>query len=79
MKFGGTSVGSAEAIAQSAAIVQAAKKEWAQVAVIVSAMSGVTDLLLKGAHSAVAGDGQTYLQIAKKLPAKPQPPIFFLF
>ncbi|HLF01269.1 MAG TPA: aspartate kinase [Anaerolineales bacterium] len=70
MKFGGTSVGSAEAIAKSADIVQAAKKDWPQLAVIVSAMSGVTDLLLKGAHSAVAGDGQTYLQIAKELRAK---------
>ena len=38
MKFGGTSVGGAEAIARSADIVAAAKKEWDQVAVVVSAM-----------------------------------------
>ena len=57
MKFGGTSVGGAEAIARSADIVAAAKKEWDQVAVVVSAMSGVTDLLLKGAHTAASGFG----------------------
>jgi len=70
MKFGGTSVGGAEAIAKSADIVAAARKEWDQVAVIVSAMSGVTDLLLKGAHTAASGDGETFKQIAKDLRAK---------
>ncbi len=70
MKFGGTSVGSAEAIAKAAEIVRAAKKDWAQVAVIVSAMSGVTDALLKGAHTAAAGDTQTYRKIAHDLRAK---------
>ena len=70
MKFGGTSVGSAEAIAKSADLVRAAQKDWEQVVVIVSAMSGVTDLLLKGANTAAAGDGQTYKQIANDLRAK---------
>jgi len=70
MKFGGTSVGSAEAIAQSAEIVRAAKKDWPQVAVIVSAMSGVTDALLRGAHTAAAGDAHTFKQIANDLRAK---------
>lgn len=70
MKFGGTSVGSAEALAQSADIVRAAKREWEQVAVIVSAMSGVTDALLKGAHTAAGGDSETFKEIAKELQAK---------
>jgi aspartate kinase len=70
MKFGGTSVGSAEAISQSAEIARAAKKDWAEVLVIVSAMSGVTDLLLKGAHSCAAGDGVTYKEIAAQLRSK---------
>ena len=70
MKFGGTSVGSAEAIGKSAEIVRAAKKDWAEVLVIVSAMSGVTDLLLKGAHSCAAGDGNTYKEIAAQLRSK---------
>jgi bifunctional aspartokinase / homoserine dehydrogenase 1 len=70
MKFGGTSVGSAEAIAKSAEIVLAARKDWPQVAVIVSAMSKVTDLLLKGASTASAGDGKSYKQIAEDIRAK---------
>ncbi|MBM4424155.1 MAG: aspartate kinase [Chloroflexi bacterium] len=70
MKFGGTSVGGAEAMAKSAEIVRAAKKDWPQVAVIVSAMSGVTDALLKGAHTAAAGDAETFRHIAKELHAK---------
>lgn len=67
MKFGGTSVGSAEAIAQSAEIIHNAKKDWPRLAVIVSAMSGVTDLLLKGAHTAAGGDGETFRAIANEL------------
>ncbi len=63
-------MGSAEAIAKSAEIVLAARKEWPQVVVIVSAMSGVTDALLKGASTAVSGDSKTYKQIAKDLSAK---------
>jgi len=70
MKFGGTSVGSAEAIAKSAEIIRAAKKDWAQVAVIVSAMSGVTDALLKGAHTAATGDAHTFKQIANDVRGK---------
>src|SRR6185436_15664054 len=70
MKFGGTSVGNAEAITKTVEIVRAAKQDWAQVAVIVSAMSGVTDALLKGAHTAAAGDALTYPQIARDLRAK---------
>ena len=61
MKFGGTSVGSAKAIAQAASIVVEQSKAWDRVAVVVSAMRGVTDALIKGARTAAAGDGQTYL------------------
>ncbi|MBN2304120.1 MAG: aspartate kinase, partial [Anaerolineae bacterium] len=42
MKFGGTSVGSTDAIAQVAAIVQATINEGNRVLVVSSAMSGVT-------------------------------------
>jgi bifunctional aspartokinase / homoserine dehydrogenase 1 len=51
MKFGGTSVGSAESIRQSAAIVQRWVHEH-RVVVIVSALSGVTDLILKAVDAA---------------------------
>ncbi|HZY42000.1 MAG TPA: aspartate kinase [Anaerolineae bacterium] len=67
MKFGGTSVGNADAIRQSADIVLAARKDWSRVVVVVSAMSGVTDALLKGAHTAASGDAATFRTIASDL------------
>ncbi len=60
MKFGGTSVGGAPAVAQAAAIVQDQAQAWERLVVIVSAMRGVTDALIQGAHAAASGDGQTY-------------------
>src|SRR5215510_748428 len=55
MKFGGTSVGSAAALVNARQIIQDAKQDWARVVVVTSAMSGVTDLLLKSAALAVQG------------------------
>jgi bifunctional aspartokinase / homoserine dehydrogenase 1 len=56
MKFGGTSVGSAKAMREMAAIVRDLTGQWPGISVVVSAMSGVTDLLLGGAAAAVRGD-----------------------
>ena len=70
MKFGGTSVGSAIAIRQSADMVRAARQNWPHVVVVVSAMSGVTDALLKGAHTAASGDAVTFRSIVADLRAK---------
>lgn len=56
MKFGGTSVGSSEAIRVAAGLVRAEHAKGTRVAVVVSAMSGVTNLLLEGAHSASRGN-----------------------
>ena len=67
MKFGGTSVGDAAAIRALGAIVAQHRREWDQVAVVVSAMSGVTDLLLRGAQTAAAGDAATFGEIAATL------------
>lgn len=55
MKFGGTSMGSAERIEAAARLTteQQAKRP---VAIVVSAMSKVTDLLLDSLHKAEAGD-----------------------
>jgi len=55
MKFGGTSVGSADALVSATQIIRDAKKDWARVVVVTSAMSGVTDLLLKSASLAALG------------------------
>jgi aspartate kinase len=56
MKFGGTSVGSPEAITQTAAIVRKYKRQWDRLVVVVSAMSGVTDKLIRSAETASQGD-----------------------
>ena len=55
MKFGGTSVGSAERIAQAAQLAIDSAEQGHQVVVVTSAMSGVTNLLIDAAHSAAAG------------------------
>src|ERR1019366_9482665 len=55
MKFGGTSVGSAERM-RVAAQIAAGERKKRPVAVVVSAMSKVTDLLLATLRHAEAGD-----------------------
>lgn len=56
MKFGGTSVGSVAALQNVVEIVRKSWQEGHQVVVVVSAMNGVTDLLLNSARAAEAGD-----------------------
>ncbi|HYS56044.1 MAG TPA: bifunctional aspartate kinase/homoserine dehydrogenase I [Thermoanaerobaculia bacterium] len=56
-KFGGAAVGNAEALRVAAEHVRAAP---ARVVVIVSAMQGVTDLLLDASRAALAGDRIAY-------------------
>ncbi len=67
MKFGGTSVGSADAIRQVAEIVRDTRKEWARVVVVTSALSGVTNLLLDSATRAAKGDLSTFYQTVRDL------------
>src|SRR5258707_114773 len=55
MKFGGTSVGSAERM-RVAVRLSAAQKRKRPVVIVVSAMSGVTDLLIETTKHAEAGD-----------------------
>lgn len=56
MKFGGTSVGSAERLAQVAEIVRGEVKQGRQVVVVLSAMSGVTNTLLSALRDAANGN-----------------------
>ncbi len=56
MKFGGTSVGSASAIKQSVQIVSKFSKEYQNLVVVTSAISGVTDILLNAAIQAADGN-----------------------
>lgn len=71
MKFGGTSVGTAAAIRDTAELILNSLSEHGQVVAIVSAMGSkpvkVTDLLLNGALTAVEGDSKTYLSISEQL------------
>ena len=67
MKFGGTSVGTPEAMAQVATIVAAEKKQWKNVVVVISALSGVTDLLLKMANTVAAGEPALLVSSADEL------------
>ncbi len=72
LKFGGTSVGSAEAFAQVARIVARAKEEDGDVVVVTSAMSGVTDTLIDAAKAAAAGDETPYRDARNELLVKHQ-------
>src|SRR5262245_10580503 len=56
MKFGGTSVGSAERIAQAAQLAVDAAAQGHQVVVVTSAMSKVTDSLINAAKLASTGE-----------------------
>ncbi len=56
MKFGGTSVGSAERIDEAAALVSNSVTLGHRVAVVTSAMSGVTNRLISAAESAARGE-----------------------
>ena len=60
MKFGGTSVGSPEAILQTASIIQKQNQEWDQLVVVISAMSGITNLLIACAQDAVISNQEGY-------------------
>ena len=55
MKFGGTSVGSADALSKAGQIIREAREYFPRVVVVTSAMSGVTDLLLQTAMLASQG------------------------
>lgn len=70
MKFGGTSVGSAEAISRAADIVEMTLADHRRVVVVSSAMSGVTDMLIDGARTASQGDAMRYQTIAVQLRQK---------
>jgi aspartate kinase len=67
MKFGGTSVGSVEAIEQAVALVETHAPAWDRLVVVVSAMSGVTNALMEGAQAAAGGDERTYRAVVADL------------
>jgi aspartate kinase len=70
MKFGGTSVENAEAIARTGSIVAGRRAGGAQPIVVVSAMSKVTDQLLLAAATASLGQRAEALEVTGKLRAR---------
>lgn len=71
MKFGGTSVGSAAAMRETAQLIRDQLAQWGSVVVVASAMGSqpvkVTDLLLQGVHSALGDDADAYRAVAEAL------------
>lgn len=70
MKFGGTSVGSVEAMKQAVDIVRQSKRSWPRLVVVTSALSGVTNLLLDSAVRSARGDKDAALPAAEALTAR---------
>lgn len=66
MKFGGTSIGSADRIRGAAEIVKAGAREL-PVVVVVSAMAGVTNALIEAAQRSTSGDARASEELAKNL------------
>jgi aspartokinase/homoserine dehydrogenase 1 len=66
MKFGGTSVGSAERIQGVAEIVSGYTAQ-AEIVVVVSAMGGVTDMLIRAATEASHGDREHWKGVRQSL------------
>ncbi len=67
MKFGGASVGAAPALAQVLKIIARETKQWDRVLVVVSALDGVTDMLLDAAQLARIANQRGYRRIAANL------------
>lgn len=67
MKFGGTSVGTPQAMAQAVQICCNARQEWPGLVVVTSALSGVTDRLIASAERAARGDLSTFYQTLREL------------
>ena len=67
MKFGGTSIGTLEAMTQAIHNVRETRKEWPNLVVVVSALYGVTDILIDSARRAAEGDQQYFYQTSHEL------------
>ncbi len=72
MKFGGTSIGTVEAMTQAVRIVCEARQNWPRVVVVTSALSGVTNLLIDSAIQAARGDMTIFHQAVSELTERHQ-------
>ena len=67
MKFGGASLGTSAGLAQVLRICADESKNWEQLLIVVSALDGVTDMLLDAAHFARIDHPRGYRRIAANL------------
>lgn len=67
MKFGGSSVGTTTALMQVLSIVLHEHEQWDRLIVVVSALDGVTDMLIEAAHLAQLGNQRGYRRIIANL------------
>ncbi len=67
MKFGGTSVGTVEAMTQAVRIVCDTHAKWPRMVVVTSALSGVTNLLYDSATQAARGDMSVFHKAVSEL------------
>ena len=72
MKFGGASVGTTTALTQVLSIVMAEHEHWDHLILVVSALDGVTDLLIETAQLAKLSNLRGYRRIVATL-AYPTP------
>ena len=67
MKFGGTSLGNVSAIRQTAAIINETRASWKNLVVVVSAMNGITDSLIRSARLAAENKGSDAQEIINQI------------
>jgi len=67
MKFGGASLGTSAGLAQVLSIIADESRNWERLLIVVSALDGVTDMLLDAAHFARIAHPRGYRRIAANL------------
>lgn len=67
MKFGGSSIGTTDALTQVLSIVLHEREQWDRLVLVVSALEGVTDGLIEAAHLAQLGQQRGYRRIVANL------------
>ena len=70
IKFGGTSMGNHDAIAQAGRIITDQRAQGHRILTVVSAMAGVTDQLKQAARSSSTGDDLTHVDIVNAIRAR---------
>jgi aspartate kinase len=79
MKFGGTSTGNVVALNRAADIVVVQQGQWDRLVVVVSAMEGVTDMLIECAERSLAEDKGHYQVIIDELRIKLKSVVWAVF